>query len=163
MLDVHGHSLGESTIEALRFVKDALLQYSSILDIPITRSLLDNVKDARRQYVADLESAKKIEQEEEARKKKLEAQNKVEAEKSQELSVVRASLQQLQSSLAVADDSVKEGNDQLKQLLSQKNCTKQLLQRAQSKIEMGLKRRAELEANQDVLKKKLREIEQIKK
>ena len=163
MLDVHGHSLGESTIEALRFVKDALLQYSSILDIPITRSLLDDVKDAWRRYVADLESAKKIEQEEEARKKKLEAQNKVEAEKSQELSVVRASLQQLQSSLAVADDSVKEGNDQLKQLLSQKNCTKQLLQRAQSKIEMGLKRRAELEANQDVLKKKLREIEQIKK
>ena len=163
MLDVHGHSLGESTIEALRFVKDALLQYSSILDIPITRSLLDNVKDARRRYVADLESAKKIEQEEEARKKKLEAQNKVEAEKSQELSVVRASLHQLQNSLAVADDSVKEGNDQLKQLLSQKNCTKQLLQRAQSKIEMGLKRRAELEANQDVLKKKLREIEQIKK
>ena len=32
MLDVHGHSLGESTIEALRFVKDALLQSSSILD-----------------------------------------------------------------------------------------------------------------------------------
>ena len=87
------------------------------------------LKDARRRYVADLESAKKIEQEEEARKKKLEAQNKVEAEKSHELSIVRVSLQQLQNSLAVVDDSVKEGNDQLKQLLNQKNCTKQLLQR----------------------------------
>ena len=77
MLDVHGHSLGESTIEAFRFVKYALLQYSSILDISITRSLLDNVKDARRRYVADLESAKKIEQEEEARKKKLEAKTRL--------------------------------------------------------------------------------------
>ena len=80
----------------------------------------------------------KIEQEA-ARKRELEAQNKVENEKSEELSVVRVSLEQLQNSLAVADDSVKEGNDQLKQVLSQKNCTKQLLQRAQSKIEMGLK------------------------
>ena len=32
------------------------------------------------------------------------------------------------------------------------------LQRAQSKIEMGLKRRAELEEDQEVLKKKLKEI-----
>ena len=37
---LHGYSLGESTIEALRFVKDAILKHSSILDIPITRSLL---------------------------------------------------------------------------------------------------------------------------
>ena len=44
MLDVHGYSLGESTIEVLRFVKDAILKHSSILDIPITRSQLDNVK-----------------------------------------------------------------------------------------------------------------------
>ena len=40
MLDIHGYSLGESTMEALRFAKDAILKHSSILDIPITRSLL---------------------------------------------------------------------------------------------------------------------------
>ena len=40
MLDAHGNSLGESTIEALRFVKDAILRYPSILDIPVTRSLV---------------------------------------------------------------------------------------------------------------------------
>ena len=44
MLDIHGYSLGESTIEALRFVKDAILKRSFILDIPITRSLLHNVR-----------------------------------------------------------------------------------------------------------------------
>ena len=87
---------------------------------------------------------------------------KVEYEKSEELSVVRVSLQQLQNGLAVADDSVKEGNDQLKELLSQTNCTKHQLQRAQSNIEMGLKRRAELEADKEVLQKRLREIEQKK-
>ena len=80
MLDVHGHSLGESTIEALCFVKDALLQYPSILDIPITRSLIDNVKDARKRYMANLGSIRKIEQEEAARKREMEAQNTVEQE-----------------------------------------------------------------------------------
>ena len=64
----------------------------------------------------------------------------------------------IQNRLTVADGSVKEGNGQLKQLLTQKNCTKKDLQRAQSKIEMGLKRRAELEEDQEVLKKKLKEI-----
>ena len=122
MLDIHGYSLGESTIEALRFVKDAILKHSSILDIPITRSLLDNVKDSRKRYMTDLEAQKAIEKEEEA-KRKLEAK-KDESMKSQEISVLTASLEQLQNSLTVADDSVKEDNEQLKQLLTQKECTK---------------------------------------
>ena len=78
--------------------------------------------------------------------------------KSQEISVQAASLQQLQNSLTAADDSVTEVNEQLKQLLTQKNCTKKDLQGAQSKIEIGLKRRPELEEDQEVLKKKLKEI-----
>ena len=76
---------------------------------------------------------------------KLEAKKKDEKMKSQEILVLTASLEQLQNSLTVADDSVKEGNEQLKQLLTQKNWTKEDLQRAQSKIEMGLKGRVELE------------------
>ena len=72
--------------------------------------------------------------------------------------VLTASLEELQNSLTVADHSFKKGNEQLKNLLTQKNCTKKDLQRAQSKIEMGLKRRAELEEDQEVLKKKLKEI-----
>ena len=54
----------------------------------------------------------------------------------------------------------KEGNEQLKQLLTHKNCTRKDLQRAQSKIEMSLKRRAKLEEDQEVLKKKLKEIQE---
>ena len=144
MLDIHGYSLGESTIEALRFVKDAILKHSSILDIPITRSLLDNVKDSRKRYIADVEAQRAIEKEEEAKKKDEHMRN-------QEISVLTASLKQLQNSLTVADDSVKEDNEQVQQLLTQKNCTKKDLQRAQSKIKIGLKRTAELEEDQEVL------------
>ena len=69
MLDIHGYSLGESLIEALRFVKDSILKHSSILDIPITSSLLDDVKDSRKQYMVDLEAQRAIEKEEEAKRK----------------------------------------------------------------------------------------------
>ena len=81
----------------------------------------------------------------------LEAKKKDEKMKSQEILVLTASLEQLQNRLTVADDGVKEGNEHIKQLLTQKNCTKMDLQRAQSKIKMGLKRTAELEEDQEVL------------
>ena len=98
MLDIHGCSLGESTIEALRF------QLNAILHIPITRSLLENVKDSRKRYMADLEAQR----EEEAKRKELEAKKKDENLTIQKISVLTASLEQLQNSLTVADGSVKE-------------------------------------------------------
>ena len=112
--------------------------------------------------MADLEVMKSIEKKAEVKKKEPEAKTKDEAMKSQELSVLTASLGQLQNSLTVANDSVKDGNEQLKQQLTLKNCTKKELQEAQSKIEMGLKRRAELEMDQEVLNKKFKEIEETK-
>ena len=49
----------------------------------------------------------------------LEAQKKDEKMKSQEILVVTTSLEQLQNISTVADDSVKEGNEHIKQLLTQ--------------------------------------------
>ena len=89
----------------LRFVKDAISQHSSILDIPITRSLFKVVKDSRKRYMANLGAMKSIERKE---VKKRELEGKV--MKIQVVSVLRASLGQLQNSLAVADNSFKEGN-----------------------------------------------------
>ena len=40
MLNIHGYSL--------LFVKDAISKHSTMLDITITRSLLENVKDSRK-------------------------------------------------------------------------------------------------------------------
>ena len=95
MLDIYGYSLRESTIEALRFVKDATLKHSSILDIPIIRSLLDNVKNSRKRYMADLEAQRAVEKEQEAKRKEPQAKKKNENMKSQEISVLTASLEQL--------------------------------------------------------------------
>ena len=54
VLDIHGHSLKEDTIEALRVVKDAILCYPSLLDIPVTKEMLQNVKALGQRYQADL-------------------------------------------------------------------------------------------------------------
>ena len=44
IIQLHGTSLDLDTIEALRFVKDTILSFESILDIPITRSFIQSVK-----------------------------------------------------------------------------------------------------------------------
>ena len=56
ILDIHGHSLKEDTIEALRVVKDEILRYPSLLDIPVTKEMLQNIKASRQRYQADLEA-----------------------------------------------------------------------------------------------------------
>ena len=66
---------------------------------------------------------------------------------------------QVKDGVSVADELVVEGNNDLKQCLLQKNSTKKELQRAQCKIETGMKRRQELEEEKQVLEKRLKELE----
>ena len=79
IIQTHGTSVDLDTIEALRFVKDGLLSYGCILDIPITKSFLPFVKLAYSCYKADLEAKHKMKEEEETAKKqenlKLEKKN----------------------------------------------------------------------------------------
>ena len=46
MLEVHGHSLGEDTLEALRVVKDAIVNSGSVQNIPSTHTLIMSVKNS---------------------------------------------------------------------------------------------------------------------
>ena len=58
----------------------------------------------------------------------------------QELQELHSKVRQISDGLAVADDIVKEGNNELKNCLLQKTSTQKELQRAQSKIETGIKK-----------------------
>ena len=51
----------------------------------------------------------------------------------------------MQCGFKVADESVSEGNAELKALLLKNNKTRKELQKAQNKIEIGMKRRQELQ------------------
>ena len=44
LIQMHGTSLNSDTIEVLRFVKDTILSYRGILNIQITKSLLQSAK-----------------------------------------------------------------------------------------------------------------------
>ena len=70
----------EDTIEALRVVKDAILRYPSVLDIPVTKEMLQNVKASRQRYQVDLE-AKCWLLEREAAKKREEQQRRKDLER----------------------------------------------------------------------------------
>ena len=111
MLNIHGYSL--------LFVKDAISKHSTMLDITITRSLLENVKDSRKWSWLTWKLREPLKKKRKQKENKLEAKKKDEKMKSQEILVLTASLEQLQNSLTVADDSVKEGNEHIKQLLTQ--------------------------------------------
>ena len=71
MLEVHGHCLGEDTLEALRVAKDAIVNSGSVLNIPITHTLIMSVKNSYQKYQADLEAKRKLKEEAERRKEPL--------------------------------------------------------------------------------------------
>ena len=60
MVQLHDASIGPDTIEVLRFVKDTILSCGSILDVPVTKSLLQAAKLAHSRYQADLEVKRKL-------------------------------------------------------------------------------------------------------
>ena len=61
MLDAHGYCMQESTIEALRLVKDELLRIGGAMKFNIATDLILEVKGAYWKYIADLEQKKAME------------------------------------------------------------------------------------------------------
>ena len=117
ILDIHGHSLKEHTIEALRVVKDAILHYPSLRDISVTKEMLQNLKALWQRYQADLEAKRLLlereaakKREEEQRRKDLERQGELKKEHSKELKMVKTALSQTENGICIADESIDEGN-----------------------------------------------------
>ena len=81
LLQVHGSSTSEKTIEAFRFVKDENCRVGGIMKFPINRELLSSVKGAHGRYVADLEAERELREKEEREKKKAEKEKEKNAEK----------------------------------------------------------------------------------
>ena len=60
MIQKHGTALNSDTIEALRFVKDTILSYGGILNMQITKSLLQSAKLAYSRYEAELAAKQRL-------------------------------------------------------------------------------------------------------
>ena len=162
ILGIHGHSLKEDTIEAFRVIKDAIFRHPSLLDVPVTKEMFRSVKASRQRYQVDLEANRLLLEKEAARKREKERKRKdkereeeSKKELTKELETVKAALSTVENGISIADESVNEENRDFKELSSKKNATRKDLQRAQSKIQMGIK----LLTEETVLKKKLKELE----
>ena len=97
LLEIHGSPLKKETIEAIRTVKDSILRYESILDIPVTKEIISMVSTSRQLYMDHLEQKQK--EEEKAKEEATLNVNKNESEKgfAQEQNI---ELQNIESALA---------------------------------------------------------------
>ena len=80
-----------------------------------------------------------------------------------ELQNIESALAQIQCWFNVDDESVSEGNAELKVCLLKKNSTRKEQQKVQNKIEMCMKHRQELQADEEVLNKRKKELINEKK
>ena len=62
LLEIHDSSLKKETIESIRIVKDSILKYESILDIPVTKEMISVVSTSRQLYMDHLEQMRKEEE-----------------------------------------------------------------------------------------------------
>ena len=62
LLEIHGSSLKKETIEAIIIVKDSILKYESILDIPVTKEMISMISGSTQLYMDHLEQKWKEEE-----------------------------------------------------------------------------------------------------
>ena len=120
LLQVHGSSTSEKTIEALRFVKDEICRVRGVMKFRINRELLSSIKGAHGRYVADLEWERELREKEEREKKKAKKEREENAEKNESLAKLEIELKKHQTNLKVAEESIEMGNQKLQEALSER-------------------------------------------
>ena len=165
MLGIHGTSLDDDTIIALRLVKDHLLKCDGIMNFKITQDLLKSVQQSNQRYSEYLkvkaENKKKAEEQKE--KKRLEA---LEASKiNDEQEKRRAKIKQhekdrdlLKEGIAVAEEVLSEVNMELGKQCDGKSIDAKKVKRCQIKLSMAMDRKRQLEAEVLDVEKKIRKL-----
>ena len=89
LLCVHGASIGEETIEAVRFVKNVIIRNGGLANIQVPRSLIRSSHNARQWYESYLVEKRRLEEEEKEKiKRKIAESQQKEHEKTSKLSVI---------------------------------------------------------------------------
>ena len=129
LLQVHGFSTSEKTIEALRFVKDEIYRVGGVMKFPTDRELLSYVKGAHGRCVADLEAERELREKEEREKNKAEKEKEENVGKNESLAKLEMELNKHQTNLKVVQESIKTVNQKL-----QKRCQKNPYPERKSKV-----------------------------
>ena len=70
LLSLHGSSIKDETIVALRMVKDYILSVGGITKVSVNKQLLSAVKSARQRYEGDLAAKRRLEEAKQSEKEK---------------------------------------------------------------------------------------------
>ena len=155
MLDIHGATISEDAIEALRLVKDFVIRSAGIENINISKSMIKDCQNSHQLYTAKVN--------EEKRQKRLQDENaqeeKEKEQKARELEEIDNDILVVKNGVKVADALILEGNQEIDKLLKQSNLDRNALATVHSKIAMGVKRKGELEENLKTIETKRKKLE----
>ena len=135
MLSVHGRSTDQTTMEALRLVKDYINLHGGVSKIKVCKDLIKRSSMARQRYEEDLKAQRTLkEDEEEANKEKTE---KKEARQKCRLleSELRNDLERTNKNLKLSNDLLKDGESELESLTKAEKVDKKKLLSASANVE----------------------------
>ena len=148
LLERHGVNISGECLEALRLIKDYLIQVGGPMNVNIDQKMLASCASSRQRY-EEYRLAEEKKKKEEA--KKVEVDREVE-KKRKTADEIESRISTLQVKVKLADAQIEEGNKLLKL------CTKKMVlttfQEGQEKVEVGVKRKAELSKELEELKVK---------
>ena len=130
LLSLHGSSIKDETIVALRIVQDYILSVGSITKVSVSKQLLSSVKSARQHYVSDLAAKRRLEEAKQSEKEKKQEIDSL----NEEVQLIDEQLKMKENGIKLALETVEEGNKNLEKELATPKSSKGKMQPAQSTI-----------------------------
>ena len=165
VFDIHGTSLSEETIVAIRMVKDFIQHCGGTNNVSITKDMVKSCQFAHSHYVLYLDEKKKEEEtpqqqlQKEAEKKEAAEEARVAEEKNMEKkNELLGGIEMFQNYIQIAEKTIVNGNEEMGKLLKSNVLVQKDCQLVQGKIDMGIKRKATYQTELEELKKKLSKL-----
>ena len=144
LLESHGYTIQNDTIVCLCFVKDEIQRVDGVLNVKITRELMDDVKNSHKKYEADRKQRQELKENELASVKKHQdaaAQKKEAAakEKVSQVQRIHSDIKEYEMKMKCADAIIIEAKDSLQNVLKSSDSNKlsrNVIQSATAKIEI---------------------------
>ena len=108
--------------------------------------MLDSVAQSRQRYEKDMVEQKKRDEQKRKADEEYESSVKEASQKKEKLEQFDRDISTLKAGIDAAEMSIVSGNVELSELIRDKHMSREKLAQAQTKIEMGLKRKSDLQA-----------------
>ena len=160
-IDIHGCNIGEETIEAIRLVKDHIIKSGGLEYVSIT-NMCGNASSKYKEYLQVKEQLAQKEAAADKANEEAVALEQKDKEKTEKLREIDVDMRFIRTAIGIADQSVVEGNDNLSCCIRSKTLDRKKIEQAQAKIDMGIKRKAELVSEMVLIEKKKSKLEHKK-